>query len=156
MHLHRLEKIWLVFGISMLVVFLCVIGVAAFALGMQPPSGHSHSIDPQKVNETPPFDNPRLEQIGENEYNAYMVAYVFGYSPAKMEIPLGATVHFQITSSDVVHGFEIPGTNVNLMVVPGEVNHYTHTFTEPGEFLLLCNEYCGAGHEYMATTITVK
>lgn len=156
MHIHRLEKIWLIFGISMLVVFLGVIGVSAFAMGMQPPTGHHHAIDPGKVNVTPPFDKPGLEKIGEKEYNAYMVAYAFGYNPGKMEIPVGATVHFQITSSDVVHGFQIPGTNVNMMVVPGEVNHLSYTFTEPGEYLILCNEYCGAAHEYMMATIIVK
>jgi len=45
---------------------------------------------------------------------------------------------------------------VNMMAVPGEVNEMTYTFDEPAEYLLLCNEYCGIGHEYMATTITVK
>jgi cytochrome c oxidase subunit 2 len=155
MHIHRLEKIWLIFGIAMLIVFLGVLGVGAFAMGMQPPTGHHHSLDPEKVDETAPFDNPRLEKIGDNEYNAYMVAYAFGYGPEKLEIPAGATVHFQITSSDVVHGFQIPGTNVNMMVVPGEVNHLSYTFKKSGQYLILCNEYCGTGHEYMSTTITV-
>lgn len=156
MHIHRLEKIWLIFGISLLVVFLGVIGVGAFAMGMQPPTGHQHTIDPEKVSETAPFDNPGLEKVREKEYNAFMVAYAFGYKPEKMEVPVGSMIHFQITSSDVVHGFQIPGTNVNMMVIPGEVNHLSYTFTKPGEYLILCNEYCGAGHEYMATTIIVK
>jgi len=138
----------------MLAVFLLVIGIGAFAMGMQPP-GHRHAIDPTKVYETPPFDRPGLEKIGENEYNAYVVAYVFGFNPGDLEIPAGATVHFYVTSSDVVHGFQIPGTNVNLMAVPGEVNHFTYTFDKPGEYLLLCNEYCGTGHEIMATVIRV-
>jgi len=160
MHIHRLEKIWLLIGIAMLVVFLGVIGVAAFVMGMQPPGSHQHhhavSIDPEKVSETVPFDHPGLEQIGDQEYNAYMVGYAFGFTPEKMEIPAGSTVHFQITSSDVVHGFQIPGTNVNMMVVPGEVNYLSYTFTKPGEYLILCNEYCGIGHEYMSTTIIVS
>lgn len=138
----------------MLAVFLIVIGFGAFAMGMQPP-GHRHAIDPEKVSETPPFDRPGLEQIGENEYNVYIVAYVFGYNPGEIEIPAGSTVHFYVTSSDVVHGFQIPGTNVNLMAVPGEVNHFTYSFDKPGEYLLLCNEYCGAGHEYMSTVVNV-
>lgn len=155
MHIHRLEKIWLIIGTAMLFIFLGVIGLGAFAMGMQPPTGH-HKIDPEKVYETYPFNNPGLEQVGENEYNAYMIAYAFGFTPAKMEVPLGAKVHFQVTSPDVVHGFQIVGTTVNLMAVPGEINHYTYTFDKPGEYLVLCNEYCGAGHEYMATTIIVK
>lgn len=157
MHIHRLEKIWLGIGIAMLFVFLIAIGIGAFAKGDHPPGHHAAlKLDPDKVYETPPFDEPRLEQIGENEYNAYMVAFIYGYSPSNIEIPVGATVHFYITSADVVHGFAIPGTNVNLMAVPGEVNQLTYTFKEPAEYLLLCNEYCGIGHEYMATTITVK
>ncbi|EGL13072.1 MULTISPECIES: cytochrome c oxidase subunit II [Paenibacillus] len=156
MHIHRLEKIWIVFGISMLIVFLSVIGVSAFAMGMNPPTGHAHTIDPAKVDLTPPFDQPGLKKVGENEYEAVMTAFAFGYKPDKMEIPAGATVHFMITSKDVVHGFEIPGTNVNMMVLPGEVNHLTYKFDKPGSYLVLCNEYCGGAHEWMKTTIVVN
>lgn len=157
MHIHRLEKYWLAFGMVMLAIFLIVVGVGAFVMGMAPPSSdHTDSINPDLVYETAPFDDPRIEQIGTNEYDVYMIAYAFGYSPEKLEIPLGAKVNFYITSPDVVHGFQIPGTNVNMMVVPGYVNTYTHTFNTSGEFLILCNEYCGAGHEFMATTLTVK
>lgn len=157
LHIHRLEKYWLAFGIIMLGVFLVLIGISAFGMGNQTPeSGQYIIIDPEKVHETAPFDNPGLEQIGENEYNAYLIAYAFGFTPGNLEIPLGATVHFYITSPDVVHGLQVPGTNINMMVLPGEVNHYTHTFTEAKEYLVLCNEYCGADHEYMATTFIVK
>ncbi|PYI57084.1 cytochrome c oxidase subunit II [Paenibacillus flagellatus] len=156
MHIHRLEKIWLAFGFSMLVVFLTVLGVMTFSMGMAPPSGHHHAIDPTKVTETAPFDKPVLNKIGDNEYEAIMTAFAFGYAPTTLEVPAGATVHFTITSSDVVHGFEIVGTNVNMMVLPGEVNHTTHTFKKPGEYLILCNEYCGIGHEMMKTTIVVN
>lgn len=156
MHIHRLEKIWLTFGIAMLFVFLIVLGISAFSMGMNTPHSNHHSIDPAKVNETPPFDKPALTQIGEKEYEAVMVAYAFGYSPNQLEVPAGSTVHFTVTSSDVVHGFEIPGTNVNMMVVPGEINHISHTFDKPGEYLILCNEYCGIGHQAMSTKIVVK
>ncbi|GIQ68498.1 cytochrome c oxidase subunit II [Xylanibacillus composti] len=155
MHIHKLEKIWLAFGIAMLIVFLVVLGVSTFSMGMAPPS-HSHAIDPEQVDTTPPFDQPGLKQVGENEYEAVMIAYVFGYKPNDLVVPVGATVHFTVTSPDVVHGFAIPNTNVNMMIVPGEVSHITHTFDEPGEYLVLCNEYCGGGHEFMKTVITVQ
>lgn len=156
MHIHRLEKIWLIIGTSMLCLFLVVLGVSAFANGLNPPGSHSHPIDPSKVNETPPFDQPVLKKIGEKEYEAVMVAYAFGYDPGVLEVEAGSTVHFTLTSSDVIHGFEIPGTNVNVMLVPGHVSHVSHTFDEPGEYLVLCNEYCGVAHEVMKTTIVVK
>lgn len=156
MHIHRLEKIWLTFGFSMLAVFLIVLGIMAFSMGFTTPGSHHHAIDPTKVTETAPFDKPILKKVGNNEYEAIMTAFAYGYAPTTLEVPAGATVHFTITSSDVVHGFEIPGTNVNMMVLPGEVNHISHTFKKAGEYLILCNEYCGTGHEFMKTTLVVK
>lgn len=155
MHVHKLEKIWLVFGITMLAVFLIVLGVATFSYGMAPPS-HSHAIDPERIDQTPPFDQPGLKQVGENEYEAAMIAYAFGYKPNDLVVPVGATVHFKVTTPDVIHGFAIPNTTVNVMVVPGHVSQISYTFDEPGEYLVLCNEYCGGGHEFMKTVITVQ
>jgi cytochrome c oxidase subunit II len=156
MHIHRLEKIWLIFGIVMLITFLSVVGVGAFAQGMQTPGTHRHTVDPETVEQTAPFNNLGLKKIGDNEYDAYMLAFAFGYAPDKMEVPVGAKINFHVTSKDVVHGFQIPGTNVNFMVMPGEVNQLSYTFTKPGEYLVLCNEYCGAAHEMMMTRIIVK
>ncbi|MBD3919629.1 cytochrome c oxidase subunit II [Paenibacillus sp. PR3] len=156
MHVHRLEKIWLSIGISMLAIFLVVIAATAFGMGMSPPSEHHHTIDPTQVTTTAPFDDPGLKQTGDNRYEAVMIAYAFGYEPQTLEVPVGATIDFTVTSSDVVHGFEIVGTNVNMMIEPGEVSHISHKFDKPGVYLVLCNEYCGTGHEYMKTTIVVK
>ncbi len=154
MHIHRLEKIWLIFGMAMLVVFLAILGVSTFAMGMEPPS-HKHSIDPQKVLETPPFDQLGVKSVGDHEYEVTLLAFAFGYEPGVIEVEAGSTVHFTATSTDVVHGFQIPGTNVNMMIVPGEISHISHTFNEPGEYLILCNEYCGAQHEAMKAKIIV-
>lgn len=157
MHIHRLEKIWLTFGIAMLFVFLIVLGISAFAMGMDTPNSHEHhSFDPTKVSETPPFDNPGLIQTGDKSYEAVIIGYGFGYTPDEIEVPAGSTIVFKVTSSDVVHGFEIPGTNVNLMMIPGEVNQTSHTFNKPGEYLILCNEYCGVGHQMMASRLIVR
>lgn len=155
MHLHRLEKIWLKFGVSMLAVFLIVLGIMAFTMGMKPPSEHHHTIDPTKVAETAPFDQPGVRQVGDNHYEVVMIGYAFGYDPTPIEVPAGAQIDFIVTTPDVVHGFAIVGTNVNMMLEPGEVSHISHTFDKPGEYLILCNEYCGTGHEYMKTTIVV-
>ncbi|PZD95121.1 cytochrome C oxidase subunit II [Paenibacillus sambharensis] len=155
MHIHKLEKIWLAIGIAMLALFLTVLGISTFAFGMAPPGGH-HAIDPEKAQETAPFNSLGLKKLGDNSYEAVMLAFAFGYEPQTIEVPVGAKVKFTLTSTDVVHGFAIPRTNVNVMVIPGEVSHVTHTFDEPGEYLILCNEYCGIGHEIMQAKIVVK
>jgi len=155
MKMHLDEKIWLTLSFGLIIGFMLITGYQTFALEMGPPS-HMEKIDPQKVDETAPFDNPGVFQIGENEYEVVMTLEIFAFNPSKIEIPAGATVHFIMTSKDVTHGFQVAGTNLNAMIMPGHIQKITQKFDEPGEYLVLCNEYCGAGHQMMSTTITVK
>ncbi|MDF0725907.1 cytochrome c oxidase subunit II [Cytobacillus sp. S13-E01] len=155
MKMHRSEKVWLTLSFGMIIGFMLITGYQAFALEMGPPSNRE-TIDPQKVDQTAPFDNPGIKQIGENEYEVVMTLQMFGFTPNKLEVPAGSTVHFTLTSKDVVHGFQVANTNLNAMIMPGYIQKITQKFDKPGEYLVLCNEYCGAGHQYMSTTITVK
>jgi cytochrome c oxidase subunit 2 len=143
------------FGLVMLAVFLTTILVAAFADGINPPSGRT-AIDPAKVSSTPPFDKPGLRQRADGTYEAYYVAQIFSFNPQTLTVPVGAKVDFFVTSPDVVHGFEIAQTDVNMMIVPGWVNEGMHTFKRPGTYLIVCNEYCGIGHQNMFAKIEVK
>lgn len=152
----KLEKIWLAIGSGSLVLFLIITGVMAVGMGLNPPDGMQTTIEPDKVEAQAPFDNPGVEQIGPNEYKATILSFVFGYDPNTITVPVGSTVHFEVTTKDVVHGFHIPGTPTNLMLVPGHVAEYSQTFHEPGEYLFLCHEYCGIGHEVMYGKIIVE
>lgn len=143
------------FGLAILLIFMATIFYAAFAEDFNPPSG-TQTLDPTKVSSTPPFDHPGLHRKADGTYEAYYVAQVFSFNPAKITIPLGSTVTFYVTSADVVHGYLIAQTDVNLMAVPGWVNDATHRFTKAGTYLLICNEYCGIGHQNMYSTIEVK
>ncbi|WP_186577762.1 cytochrome c oxidase subunit II [Aquibacillus kalidii] len=165
MHLHKYEKIWLTFGIGSLILFLTVIGIGAFYKGSQPPS-HLATIDPQNVEAHEAFreENLGLRKVGDNEYIVSVVASAFNYDLGKDEegnaireirIPVGSTVLFQVTTKDVIHGFEIAGTNVNMMVEPGYINSLETVMDKPGTYTLICNEYCGSGHHFMATKVEV-
>jgi cytochrome c oxidase subunit II len=155
MKFHRTEEIWLVIGVAILVLSMVITGYQAFAKEMGPPSGLD-VIDPQKVSETEPFNEPGVYKVGENKYQVVMILQAFQFTPNNIEIPVGAEVEFIMTSKDVIHGFQVAGTNLNAMVMPGHIQKIKQKFDEPGEFLVLCNEYCGAGHQLMSTTITVK
>jgi cytochrome c oxidase subunit II len=155
MQIHRYERWWMTFGLAILVLFGATIFVAALADNINVPSGEQ-TIDPTKVASTPPFDHPGLRRLSDGSYEAYFISQVFQFTPGKLEIPLGSKVTFYVTGTDVVHGFEIAKTDVNMMVVPGWVNTASHTFTRPGTYLLVCNEYCGIGHQNMYATIEVK
>ncbi|HUY40896.1 MAG TPA: cytochrome c oxidase subunit II [Candidatus Dormibacteraeota bacterium] len=154
MHVHRYERAWMIFGVAMLVVFLVLLAVAAISNDVVPPSG-MQQIDPRAVARTPPFDKPGLRRLPDGSYEAYYVARVFSFDPSVLTIPVGAKVTFYVTSTDVVHGFFVPGTDINMMVIPGWVNTETHVFRRPGEYLLICHEYCGIGHQNMFGKIEV-
>jgi cytochrome c oxidase subunit 2 len=154
-HVHKAERLWLICGVAMLALFMGVITTAAVVDGLVPPS-HVQTIDPTRVSQTPPFDHPGLRKVADGTYEAYYVARVFAFSPAAIEVPRGARVTFYVTSGDVEHGFSIPETGVNTMVTPGWVSTVAHTFKDAGTFLLVCNEYCGSGHQLMAAKVVVK
>ncbi|QHS22543.1 cytochrome B5 [Virgibacillus sp. MSP4-1] len=165
MHLHKYEKIWLTFGIGSLLVFLIVLGVGAFYQGTQPPSCLV-TIDPQNVEAHESFkeENLGVRQVGENEYVVNVLASAFNYNLGKDEegnpvrtirLPKGADVTFQATTTDVVHGFQIAGTNVNMMLEPGYISDYETTLDNSGEYTILCNEYCGVGHHQMSAVLEV-
>jgi cytochrome c oxidase subunit 2 len=155
MHVNRYERIWLTVGVAMLAFFLAVVTTAAIVEGFVPPS-NVQRIDPTKVAQTPPFDHPGLRKIADGAYEAYYVARIFSFAPQTITVPAGSRITFYVTSSDVEHGFSIPETGVNAMVTPGWVSSVSHTFKQPGTYLLVCNEYCGGGHQFMAGKVEVK
>lgn len=153
--MHKSERAWMIFGVVTLIVFLAIMGVAALHDDIAPPS-HMQIIDPTKVAQTPPFDKPGMHQTGARQYDDYVITHIFAFQPSTITVPVGSTVTFYATSPDVVHGFFIPNTAVNLMVIPGWVSEATHTFRKAGTYLLLCNEYCGAGHHFMYGSVEVQ
>src|SRR5699024_6818762 len=155
MKMHRYEEIWLVLAVIVIIGSMIITGYEKFAEGMGPPSG-KETIDPEKVDETAPFDEPGVFKVGENEYDVVMTLQIFSFTPGEIEVPKGAKVNFIMTSKDVIHGIQVVDTNINAMVVPGHVQEISQTFDEPGEYLILCNEYCGSGHQMMSATSTVK
>ena len=64
-------------------------------------------------------------------------------------MPVGSSVTFYVTSTDLQHGFKLQDTNVNMQVVPGEVSKLTVEFDEFGEHDYICHEFCGIGHAAM-------
>ncbi|PIC68144.1 cytochrome B5 [Sporosarcina sp. P21c] len=165
MHLHKYEKVWIVFGLASLVLFLLIIGFAAFWKGTHPQS-HIETIDPQNVEANESFqpDNLGLTEVADGKYVVNMVASAFNYDFGKEEdgtatktirVPKGSTVLFQVTSKDVVHGFQVAGTNVNMMVEPGHISRFESVMKNDGEFTVVCNEYCGIGHHLMFGTVEV-
>ncbi|KGR79494.1 cytochrome c oxidase subunit II [Ureibacillus manganicus] len=156
MHLHKYEKWWLAFGTSILVVFLVVVGVTAVH-GSTHPNQSKWTINYEEVDTIAPFDNPGVHKVeGKDwDYEVVLVASAFNYNPMEIEVPVGSKVKFIATTKDVIHGFQVAGTNINMMLEPGYVSQYVATVDKVGEYTIVCNEYCGIGHAMMYSTLKV-
>lgn len=155
MKVHTYEKAFLTVGGALLVLCLGAIVYASTAKGIHLP-GHGGHVDPQQVRQTPPFDQPGVRQTGPNSYEAVILGHAWAFTPAEIRVPAGAKVSFIATSADVIHGFHIAKTRINLMLIPGQITRAEYTFKEPGEYLLVCHEYCGLGHHAMAGKVIVE
>jgi cytochrome c oxidase subunit 2 len=160
MDIHRFEKAWLVASLVLIVFFVSTVAYVSAVTGVDMIDDSGGDIDVDNVTDDERFSDPRVERVGEGEYDAYVVAQQFVFRPGSepfgaIRVPEDSTVNFYVTSQDVVHGFQIVGTNVNAMVVPGQVSEMTVEFDEPDEYGILCNEYCGSGHADMGGTIEV-
>ena len=75
-------------------------------------------------------------------------------------VQAGQLVEFQITSADVNHGFAIYRDKTHILAqaqaMPGYVNKLQMRFSEPGEYEVLCLEYCGLAHHAMRAVIKVR
>jgi cytochrome c oxidase subunit 2 len=153
--IHRYERAFLILSAFMLVVFLAALGYAAFGMGLHLPT-RAGQIRPEEVARTPPFDHPGVREVEPGRWEAVIVARAWGFNPAEIRVPVRQPVTFRITSVDIVHGFHVDDTRINLMVLPGQVSELEYTFRETGEHLLICHEYCGAGHHAMAGKVIAE
>jgi len=85
-----------------------------------------------------------------------MVAAIWSFTPNEIRVPAGSTVTLTVTSRDVVHGMFIRGANINLMLLPGQIARASGRFDTPGEYPLLCHEYCGIAHHTMWARVIVE
>lgn len=157
LHIDWWESLWIRISIGVLIIFTAGVFFASTQLGIQVPGAHMR-IDPRTVNDPAksPFADPQVKMVADGEYEAYIRSQIWLFTPSEIHIPVGAKLTMYITSQDVQHGFKIDRTNVNVMVLPGQVSKMSHTFTKTGVYNFICQEYCGVGHHTMFGRIIVE
>ena len=119
------------------------------------PPSHLETIDPASVFTDPRFATPGVTINPDGSATVVGIAQMFVFMPQEIRVPAGRPVTFRMTSTDVIHGFQVVATNGNAMVVPGYVTEFTTTF-EPGSYLIACNEFCGLGHHVMQARLIAE
>jgi cytochrome c oxidase subunit 2 len=152
----RVEHRWA--AVSVVIVVLLVV-VATFAGLYQAamPQSRVETVDPRTLHLGGEFIESNLGSALEPDGSITVrgIGQQYSFTPACMLVPTGTPITFRTTSADVVHGFLITGTNINLMLVPGYVSSLRARFETSGERLMPCHEFCGMGHEGMWGRIKV-
>ncbi len=155
MNIHTYEKAWLIASMVLIVGFIATITYGAVGPGIAMIDDDGGSINPDNINDHEWFGEPGVTHVGGNEYEVAVVAQAWSYTPSQIEVPANSEVTFYLTSRDVTHSFTVVGTNVNTMVIPGQVSQMTVEFDEADEYGILCNEYCGEYHHTMEGKLNV-
>ena len=158
MHVDPLEKTWVWLASAIAVTFVAVLIWAAVARGIHPPS-NVETIDSASLHLSEEFaeDNLGVHPQPDGSLKVVMVATRYGFYPQHIEVPANTPINFRIATTDVLHGFHVEGTNLATMVIPGfisEVN-LAEGFKTTGTKPMFCNEYCGLGHHYMWSRVTI-
>ncbi len=133
---HRLaegEKGWFLFAVAALAVLL--LATLAFI---------------------PYGDNARA--VGQQEVRVDSQQFAWVMTPRTVDA--GVPVRFAVTSRDVNHGFAVYNDDnillFQIQAVPEHTSHIVYTFKVPGQYQIVCLEFCGVNHHRMLSTFTVR
>jgi len=79
----------------------------------------------------------------------------FEYNPARIVLKKGEPVVLELTSRDVLMGFNLPEFDVRADMIPGTITRIRFVPDKTGVFDFVCDVFCGSGHELMEGTIEV-
>jgi cytochrome c oxidase subunit 2 len=156
MHVDVTEQKWVYISVAMAALMVALLTFYAVASNFHPPS-NVETIDSDRLHVEGEFveENLGVKQMPDGSLEVRVVAARYGFYPQMLEIPANTPVKFRIASADVLHGFHVPYTNLATMVVPGYISEVNTEFPNPGEYPMLCNEYCGLGHDHMWSKIKI-
>jgi cytochrome c oxidase subunit 2 len=152
----RTENRWLVIVLGMLGVMMGIIVATGIADSLHPPS-NVETIDPTTLHLGGEFAESNLGTSVEPDASVTvrLIAEQYAFIPNCAKIPADTPVKFRLTSADAIHGFLLPATNVNTMVLPGFIAEVRTGFSRPDVYEMPCNEFCGYGHHGMWARVEV-
>ena len=118
---------------------------------MSPTEFHARVQDFVKQYETAP--NSGIVRVPPGQ-DAYLEGKMWGWYPI-LELKAGQPYTIWVSSTDVDHTVSFGAQPLLFDVIPGHVYGITLTPDKPGTYLIYCAEYCGLGHQDMASRLIV-
>ena len=79
----------------------------------------------------------------------------FEFSPREVHLKKGEKVTLVLKSGDVTHGLFCRGLKLDEDIDPGRETRVEVTPGQEGQFVAICNHFCGGGHAGMKMTFVV-
>ena len=148
-----LEYVWIGVIVAMLASFAGTLLYVGETMGIWTPE-NAVTCDVKRLEE---YIEPGVREIAPGVYEVNIIGRQWAWIPSKIVLQDPRKVIFRVTSADVIHGFEIVGTPVNVMVLPGYIAEVTWIPPRDlnGTLLIVCNEYCGIGHDRMVAELVI-
>ena len=159
----RHEKIWVWIAFAWCMVLFAMMPLWHLR-GGQNPSGIRHRVNPADY-QARVLEFVQEFQVGTDNglpvvepppgSDVYLQASQYAWLPV-VRLRQGAEYTLHLSSLDVNHGFSLYPLNINFQVVPGYDYGLRIVPNQPGEFHVMCNEFCGIGHHLMVGKIIVE
>ena len=161
---NRRESIWLgIAGVWSLGIFAWMAGFTQF--GEQNPVGDTYEVTPDGFRETV---REYLDEADETEAGhvippgdaVYVAGARFFWDGLPVQLEAGREYDLHLGTYDVQHGFSIRpehslSQQINLQLFPDREWVVPMTFQDPGTYRVICNEFCGVGHNTMEEQFVV-
>jgi cytochrome c oxidase subunit 2 len=85
-----------------------------------------------------------------------IAAKQFEYDPPTVVLKRGQRVVLELTTIDRPHGFKQAALGIKAELLPGQVARVELTPEKVGNFMFVCDLFCGTGHDDMDGTIVVE
>ncbi len=160
--IEKVELIWIVIAF-LWGLFMFGFMIAWHFIGQQNLNKEAYRISPStyqaRVNEFAQKYKVREEQDipvvrPPSGADVYLLGRLWQWWPI-LELEKGVSHGIHISSLDWMHGFSLQPVNINIQVHPGYEHVITLTPTAAGEYFIICNEFCGIGHQTMTGKIYV-
>ncbi|TFW27987.1 cytochrome C oxidase subunit II [Duganella callida] len=152
----RAEARWVWIVVAVIAILLLMTGYMSLHWLTMPPQ-RMETVNPGTLHLAGEFVEANLGSAQESDgsVTVRVVGNQYSFTPQCLVVPVDTPVTIRATSSDVVHGFSVTGTNVNVNLVPGYVSTFRTAFKHTGDHTMPCHEYCGVGHAAMWARVKV-
>jgi cytochrome c oxidase subunit 2 len=152
----RAETRWVYFVAAIIGLLMVMIGFTSLHWVMMPTT-RIETVNPSTLHISGEFTEDNLGSAAEADgsVTVRLIGQQYSFTPQCIVVPANTPVRFRGTSADVIHGFLINDTNVNVMLEPGYISNFETTFKKTGEHVMPCHEYCSVGHAGMWARVKV-